>query len=150
MGRGAAVQATIRSNHETGAQSLRDLSAVRSFLVGPAIPPLLDAPWSPIFLASLFIFHPVLGLVGLSGALLLRRLRRKVIVSGAKRSLHSNTECELQKISVRPLTLVVEQLCDHSIRATVTGGSNTAGTVVLLGSDDSASSSIANSSSIGA
>jgi len=106
VGLGGAVQATVRSNHETGAQSLRDLSAVRSFLVGPAIPPPLDASWSPIFLASLFIVHPVLGLVGLSGALLLLGLAllnelatRSILQRAAVAGAHAQyrTEASLRK-----------------------------------------------------
>jgi len=53
------------------AQALRDLVTVRSFLGGPMVVPLLDTPWTPIFLAVLFLLHPLLGWVALGGALTL-------------------------------------------------------------------------------
>jgi PrtD family type I secretion system ABC transporter len=35
------------------------------------VTPLLDAPWAPIFIIALFVLHPVLGLVGLGGGVVL-------------------------------------------------------------------------------
>ena len=52
-------------------QGLRDINAVRGFLTGPAIFPILDAPWSPIFLAVVFLLHPWLGILSLVGAVVL-------------------------------------------------------------------------------
>jgi PrtD family type I secretion system ABC transporter len=68
---GGALQTALRTDGGRAAQGLRDLGTIRSFLTGPAITPLLDAPWAPLFLASLFLLHPVLGLVGLGGGALL-------------------------------------------------------------------------------
>lgn len=53
------------------AQTLRDLSSFCSFLTGPSVFSLLDLPWTPIFLAILFMLHPLLGTIALIGALLL-------------------------------------------------------------------------------
>lgn len=53
------------------AQSIRDLTTFKSFLSGPALFPILDAPWTPIFMAAVFMLHPYLGWLGLSGAILL-------------------------------------------------------------------------------
>jgi ABC-type protease/lipase transport system fused ATPase/permease subunit len=55
----------------TSAQPLRDLGQIRGFLTGPAINAVLDAPWTPIFLAVIWILHPVLGMIGLGTAILL-------------------------------------------------------------------------------
>lgn len=53
----------------TGAANpLRDLEILRSFLSGPAMRGLFDAPWLPIFLVAVFLFHPVLGWLTLAGA----------------------------------------------------------------------------------
>jgi len=52
-------------------QPLRDLASVRHFLTGPAMLSLLDAPWAPVFLALVYVLHPLLGHVSLAGALLL-------------------------------------------------------------------------------
>ena len=52
-------------------QPLRDLEAVRGFLTGPGLLAFFDSPWIPVFLGLIFLFHPLLGLVALSGAVLL-------------------------------------------------------------------------------
>ncbi|MGH6691839.1 MAG: type I secretion system permease/ATPase, partial [Gammaproteobacteria bacterium] len=50
---------------------LRDVAAVRAFLTGPGIVALFDAPWVPIFVAIIYLFHPLLGAIALAGAVVL-------------------------------------------------------------------------------
>jgi len=49
----------------------RDLDAVRQLLSGPAPFALFDMPWAPIFLAVIFVFHPVLGWLSVAGTVVL-------------------------------------------------------------------------------
>jgi PrtD family type I secretion system ABC transporter len=58
---GAPLLASMR-----GAQALRDLATVRG-VMGGALWPLLDAPWTPFFFAIAFLIHPLLGWVGIAG-----------------------------------------------------------------------------------
>ncbi|MDJ0685092.1 MAG: type I secretion system permease/ATPase [Alphaproteobacteria bacterium] len=53
---------------DPSSQGLRDLTALRGFISGPAIFPLLDAPWTPIFLLALFVLHPYMGWLAVCGA----------------------------------------------------------------------------------
>ena len=48
-----------------------DLSSIRQLLAGPAPFALFDIPWTPIFLAAIFIFHPIMGLVAVGGGIIL-------------------------------------------------------------------------------
>jgi len=66
-----ALKTALRSDPARAAQGLRDLATVRSFMTGPSVTPLLDAPWTPIFIIALFVLHPLLGVVGLLGGMLL-------------------------------------------------------------------------------
>jgi ATP-binding cassette subfamily C exporter for protease/lipase/ATP-binding cassette subfamily C protein EexD len=50
---------------------LRDINALRAFLTGPGIIAMFDAPWVPLFILVIFLFHPMLGVVALFGALVL-------------------------------------------------------------------------------
>ncbi|MGH7090202.1 MAG: ABC transporter transmembrane domain-containing protein, partial [Stellaceae bacterium] len=68
---GGALALALKSDAAKGALALADLGAVKGFLTGPAVLPLFDAPWTPIFVIALFILHPYLGLVGLFGAVAL-------------------------------------------------------------------------------
>ena len=52
-------------------QPLRDMDRVRTFLTGPGLIAFFDAPWVPLYLAIVFLFHPLLGLVALAGVVVL-------------------------------------------------------------------------------
>jgi PrtD family type I secretion system ABC transporter len=67
----AAFNAALRNEGAAAAQGWRDLGSMRTFLAGPAMTPLLDAPWSPIFILALFLIDPLIGTVGVVGALVL-------------------------------------------------------------------------------
>ncbi len=67
------VQALGRTSVKS-VQGLRDLSTIRSFLTGPSVFPLMDMPWTPIFLLAIFILHPVLGWLSATGAVVLLAL----------------------------------------------------------------------------
>lgn len=54
-----------------GTSSLRDLANIRGFVSGPAIGPIFDAPWTPMFLVALFLLHPALGIIALVSAIVL-------------------------------------------------------------------------------
>lgn len=47
------------------------MATLRSFLTGSSIISLFDAPWVPVYIAVVFMFHPLLGWIALAGALVL-------------------------------------------------------------------------------
>ncbi|MCP4284502.1 MAG: type I secretion system permease/ATPase [Gammaproteobacteria bacterium] len=50
---------------------VRDLEAVRQFLVGPGPAAIFDIPWMPVYLGIIYVFHPILGLVATGGAVVI-------------------------------------------------------------------------------
>ena len=58
-------------NRNEGLQPLRDLDNVRSFLSGAGPGAFFDLPWLPFYLAICFVFHVLIGLTALVGAVIL-------------------------------------------------------------------------------
>jgi len=54
-----------------GSQPMRDLDQIRSYLGSPGPGALFDLPWMPLYVAVCFLFHPLIGVAALSGALIL-------------------------------------------------------------------------------
>lgn len=50
---------------------LRDLESVQRLLSSPVLTAIFDIPWTPVFLAGIFLFHPWLGYLAMSGGGLL-------------------------------------------------------------------------------
>lgn len=70
----ATFSARLRGSDRSPSETLRDLDTYRSFLTGTGIIALFDAPWTPIYLAIIFAFHPILGGVALMGAAIISGL----------------------------------------------------------------------------
>jgi PrtD family type I secretion system ABC transporter len=66
----SSIRGVLRGG-ERSAQGLRDLGTFRTFLTGPSMFPLLDAPWVPLYLIVVFLLHPVLGWIATGAAVLL-------------------------------------------------------------------------------
>ena len=66
----SSIRGVLRGG-ERSAQGLRDLGTFRTFLTGPSMFPLLDAPWVPLYLTVVFLLHPVLGWIATLAAVLL-------------------------------------------------------------------------------
>ncbi|WP_082533301.1 type I secretion system permease/ATPase [Devosia sp. Root413D1] len=73
-----AFQAGIRAKllSQTGPQAdpVRDVDSVRQFLAGPGPMSLFDLPWLPVYVAAIFLLHPLLGWVTVGGAVVMTLL----------------------------------------------------------------------------
>lgn len=65
------VAAPLGRNGAEAAQGARDLEQVRTFLVGPGPSAFFDLPWLPFYLGICFLFHPLIGLTAIVGALIM-------------------------------------------------------------------------------
>ena len=54
-----------------GAEPLRDLARLRAFISSESVLPILDAPWTLVFIVVIWLLHPWLGALALLGAVLL-------------------------------------------------------------------------------
>ena len=64
-------QALRQGAAHTGAQPIADFTSLRQFVSGTGAITVFDAPWIPIYIVVMFLFHPVLGWMGVGAALLL-------------------------------------------------------------------------------
>lgn len=55
----------------SGAQPLRDIAQIQSFVSSPGMTVFFDAPWTPVYLALIWMLHPTLGAFAVCSALLL-------------------------------------------------------------------------------
>ena len=55
----------------SASQYLRDLTNIKTFIMGPSLTALFDAPWSIIYFAVIFMIHPMLGVVSIVGGIAL-------------------------------------------------------------------------------
>ncbi len=85
----------------SGAQPLRDLAQIQSFIGGQGLTVFFDSPWVPVYVLLIWLMHPVLGMVaaGSVGALLLltlatELLTRKHNLSANLTQISANQEAE--------------------------------------------------------
>lgn len=89
----AQLSATPNPSRPEQASAARDLEAIQTFYASPAFLALMDAPFTPIFIAAIFVFHPLLGLFALAGGLTL------IIVTAANQFLTSKRAAKAQAAS---------------------------------------------------
>ncbi len=59
------------SSPALSALPLREYLQVQNFVSGPGIAPFFDAPWVPVFIAVLFLLHPMIGVFSLLAAIVI-------------------------------------------------------------------------------
>ncbi|MDN5786553.1 type I secretion system permease/ATPase [Pseudorhodobacter sp.] len=58
---------TIAPNDPNALIAQRDLEAIQRFVSSPVHLAFFDIPWTPIFVAAIFVFHPLLGWLAIAG-----------------------------------------------------------------------------------
>lgn len=58
---------SVLPNDQLALPATRDLEAVQRLLASPVLLALFDIPWTPLFVAAIFVFHPWLGWLSLAG-----------------------------------------------------------------------------------
>jgi PrtD family type I secretion system ABC transporter len=65
-----AVRGRLKGD-SSGVEHLRDISQIQNFIATQGLTAFFDAPWVPIFVALIWILHPMLGAVAVSAAVVL-------------------------------------------------------------------------------
>src|ERR687894_2866154 len=85
-----AIESTLRGRPYR-MEALRDLAVCRGFLGSPGALSLYDVPWVPVYIAVIFMLHPVMGWIALGGALVLFGLTLATEVFTSKLLKEANT-----------------------------------------------------------
>lgn len=93
----ASLALGARSQKQQSVQGLRDIATIRNFLTGSSVFPIMDAPWLPIFLAIIFMLHPMLGWMATIGAITLLAL---AIINdrSAKKALQNSSSLSIDNM----------------------------------------------------
>ncbi|MDC9728075.1 MAG: type I secretion system permease/ATPase [Methyloprofundus sp.] len=70
----AYKQSLYSGGQNASAQALDDLTSLRQFLTGNGLFAFFDAPWLPLYVALMFLFHPYYGWVAIFAAIVLTTL----------------------------------------------------------------------------
>lgn len=74
----------------TGAQSLRDLGQIQSFIGSPGLTVFFDMPWVPAFVALIWLQHPMLGMLAVGAVFILLMLATATELLTRKHNLAAN------------------------------------------------------------
>lgn len=89
---------------QAGAQPLRDLSQVQSFLSSQGLSAIFDAPWSPVFLALIWLLHPLLGMFA-TGSVLALIVLGLINEFSTRRSIQASTISQLSALQLADMTI---------------------------------------------
>ncbi|MCY3566803.1 MAG: type I secretion system permease/ATPase [Gammaproteobacteria bacterium] len=67
-------RALLSGGMTTSAQPMNDLSQLRQYLTGPSLFAFFDAPWVPIYLIVMYLFHPYFALCGVFAVMVMLTL----------------------------------------------------------------------------
>lgn len=82
----------------SGLPALHDLEAVRTCLGSPVLLALFDIPWTAVFLTAIFLFHPLLGWLAVSGGGLL------IVTALLNQRLTARRNAEAHRLSLEALS----------------------------------------------
>ena len=89
---------------QASSQPLEDLTGLRQFLTGTGLFAFFDAPWLPIYIAVMFMFHEWFGWMAVGTAIIL------IILAFINEKLTAETITKLMNISMTGRGLVNKNL----------------------------------------
>lgn len=100
----AAFEQSLKQSGGNAGQALTDLTKLRQFLTGNALFAFFDAPWFPIFLLVIFMFHIWLGILALFGTVIL------VLLAYINEKISHKPLAEANSMAIASTTLATNNL----------------------------------------
>lgn len=87
-------KSTLVPDARDAKSGLKDLEAVQTLFASPALLAFFDMPWTPVFVAAIFIFHPWLGYLAIAGggALILMTLLNQHLTKIPQQAANAKTQ----------------------------------------------------------
>lgn len=95
---GAALRRSLTTQGHS-VPALRELDSLRQFIAGPGPITFFDAPWTPVYLAVVFMLHPWLGIAATIGAVIL------LVIAWASETRSREPLQQASKVAARSLEL---------------------------------------------
>ncbi len=131
-------QSTFQNALKVGAansstQPLRDFNSLRQFVSGNGAVTVFDTPWMPIYIFVMFMFHPVLGWLGVMSALVMlviAVLNQKATAKGLQ-AANAASQKNLSNISrdLANAEVIAAMGMFDSVQGSWNSGQNSAGTL---------------------
>ena len=93
VSRAASQHTLLTGKPADAATAMTDLLHLRQFITGNGIFAFMDAPWTPIYIALMFMFHPLFGIGALISALIMvvLAITTQKVTSGRLLTANANT-----------------------------------------------------------
>ena len=97
-------QALFSGGQSASGQALDDLTSLRQFLTGNGLFAFFDVPWVPLYIALMFVFHPLYGWAGIATSIVL------IIVAIIQENATAKLLAEANSLAITGRSLVNKNL----------------------------------------
>ena len=114
-------RAVFSSERARSPKGLDDLDTIPRTLASPVTLALFDLPWAPVFFAALFIFHPMLGWLGIAGGVLLLIITLANQLLTRRRFADYNATASHARVLAEQGRRASETVCSQGMRGAFVG-----------------------------
>jgi len=104
---------TLHPGDPVALAAQRDLEAVQRLWASPVLLAIFDIPWTPLFLAAIFIFHPLLGWLAVAGGAFLvvvTILNQRMTTGPQQRTNAATLRAEMMSDAIKQESELVQAL----------------------------------------
>ena len=104
---------TLQPGDQVALAAQRDLESVQRLWTSPVLLAIFDIPWTPLFIAAIFIFHPWLGWLAVAGMLILvvvTLLNQRMTTAPVQRSTVATMRAEMMSDNIKQESELVQAL----------------------------------------
>lgn len=104
---------TLQPGDPVGLAAQRDLESVQRLWTSPVLLAIFDIPWTPFFIAAIFVFHPWLGWLAVGGGVFLvivTLLNQRMTTGPVQRTTSATMRAEMMSDGIKQESELVQAL----------------------------------------